>query len=468
MPFKSSFIEQKWTLASIWIHFLWISTLVDAGTVRVDDADSAISYSGSWQNGNGCSSCWAHPDAGQANGGTWHDAGYSTSADRAFEFTFKGTDIGVYGIVNNGRITDAQTQTNVPELIAYIDGASLGSHTQGVSGSDTYNYNVAMVQITRLSDSTHTLRIEVKAYRTLLFDYLEYTTEDVVASESTTGNTSTDTSTSSGLTTSNSQSSSTTSTSGASTGPSASGLPNGSSNNNNNQQSTIGVDASVGNGNPSTSGSTSKGLSTSSIIGISLGAIALILLVLFFALMRRRHNGRLKARSSYTGMLEPSTDGTSTIDPYIIPETSANSIMVNRSPRISSDGRLTTEESSQQHPDGAWLQMIGLGPPPTSSNALLQPPGAPSTLIVPRPTYLDTARGELNIQQQREQRRLQNANNRDQDDVDHSYIRTPPTEGRATGSSIRAMTAPPPYVWSPPVGMPPVMDDGEDAPDYQA
>ncbi|PVF98290.1 hypothetical protein CPB86DRAFT_873475 [Serendipita vermifera] len=470
MPFKLSFHGQKWISVAFWIQLFWLSAVVDAGTVTVDDADSAISYSGAWQNGNGCSSCWAHPDAGQAHGGTWHDAGFSATTDRAFEFTFRGTQMNIYGIIAD--FSDTQTQPNVPGFTTYIDGTSTGNIVRTPSRSNTYQYNVAMAQITGLSDSTHTLRIEVMAGRTFLFDYLEYTTVDAAPSN-TASSTSTDTSTTSGLTTSGTQSSSTGSTSGTATGPSASGQPNpNGGNNNGNQQNTVGVDAPVGDGNTSTSGSTSKGLNTSSVIGISFGAVALIVLVLFFVLMRRRHNRRLKARSSYTdtGMFAPSTDGTSTINPFTIPETSANSVIVNRSPRLSSDGRLTTEESSQRHPDGAWLQMVGLGAQSASNDAL---PGAPSTLIVPRPMRLNAARHELNMQQEREQRRRQNANNGDQDDDELSYIRTPPMDGRATASSIqagsiRAMTAPPPYVRSPPIGMPPVIDHGEDAPDYRA
>ncbi|PVF98286.1 hypothetical protein CPB86DRAFT_733251 [Serendipita vermifera] len=463
MPFELSFIGKQWNLTAIWIYLFWISTLVDAGTVRIDDADGAISYSGPWQNGNDCSSCWAHPDAGQAHEGTWHDAGYSNAADRALEFTFRGTQINGYALISDFSITVAN-QSNTPGCITYIDGASTGQFEISLSRTNSYQYNVPMVQITGLFDATHTLRIEVRPRFTLLFDYLVYTTADTESSNSSTG-TSTDTSTSSGSTISGSQYST-----GTSTGLSASGLPNG--NNNNNQQNTADVGAPVGNSNTSTGHNTSKGLSTSSTIGISLGAVALILLVIFFALMRRRHNRKLKARSPYIGIgvVEPSADGTNTIGPYNIPETSANSVIVNWSFRPSSDGRLTSEDSSQQHPDGAWLQMVGLGPPPTSNDALLQPPGAPSGLIVPRPMHLNAALNELDIQEQRERRRRQNTN---QDGEDYSYIRTPPVDGRATAnsiqaSSIRAMTAPPPYVRSPPIGMPLIMDDGDDTPDYRA
>jgi hypothetical protein len=202
--------------------------------------------------------------------------------------------------------------------------------------------------------------------------------------------------------------------------------------------------------------------------------------------MRLQHYRWHKARSSYTGTTTTSgrgffelgrsiTDRTGVIDPFTIPDTSSNSIYANYSPRLSSNERQTTEEM-KGHPDGTWLQMIGLGHPPASSSnnhGTLQnrssseggdasAAAAAAMLMVPRPMNLAAARHALNMQQQQQEH---------QHDDEHSYIRTPLTDGRLTASSMRAMTAPPPYVQSPLIRMlphPEVMDDRGEAPEYRA
>jgi hypothetical protein len=56
MQFNVPFNLSKWILTAIWVHLCWFGGLVDAGQVIVDDSDGAISYTGPWQQGNGCSS----------------------------------------------------------------------------------------------------------------------------------------------------------------------------------------------------------------------------------------------------------------------------------------------------------------------------------------------------------------------------------------------------------------------------
>jgi hypothetical protein len=131
--------------------------------------------------------CWAHPDGGQAHGGTWHDALIQSSGTRAFEYSFKGvyplkyeiykrlnlslvgTAVTVYGIVYDTKTDSMDTsQINVPGLGTYIDGSFRGNIVHYLGNSGAYQYNVAMSQITGLSDDTHTLRLEVMSHYTFM------------------------------------------------------------------------------------------------------------------------------------------------------------------------------------------------------------------------------------------------------------------------------------------------------------
>jgi hypothetical protein len=60
------------------------------------------------------------------------------------------------------------SQTNVPGFGTYVDGSLRGNIVRNLGGSGAYQYNVAMSQVTGLSDDTHTLRIEVMNGRTFI------------------------------------------------------------------------------------------------------------------------------------------------------------------------------------------------------------------------------------------------------------------------------------------------------------
>lgn len=65
------------------IQSLLLTTLVFSADVNVDDENSSVSYSpsGSWSEGNGCSTCALHPDSSNAFDGSWHDTTFQSGGD---------------------------------------------------------------------------------------------------------------------------------------------------------------------------------------------------------------------------------------------------------------------------------------------------------------------------------------------------------------------------------------------------
>jgi hypothetical protein len=257
---------------------------------------------------------------------------------------------------------------------------------------------------------------------------LVYTTSDDPAS-----NSASDSSTSSN--TSQSSQSSTSSTSQSSSP--GSGYSGAAPTNTINQQQPSG-NAPVGN---TTSTDPSNRLDTSAIVGISLGAVCTLLLVVVLALWRIHRKRRRNAESRYapTTYFDPtqSSTGTSTEPFAILPLSPSNHAHAYQSSGTSTH----VVGGTSDHPDAPWLQMVGLG----SRHA---DPSVP-TLVTPRPINLHTAQNEYHDQQERRQRQRHDLHE-GEELPDHDYIQTPFTDGRMTATS-RTMTAPPPYIRSPPV-----------------
>jgi cytoskeletal protein RodZ len=261
------------------------------------------------------------------------------------------------------------------------------------------------------------------------FDYLVYTTSEDSASNSA--------SDSSSLSSTSQSSQSSTSSTSQSSSSTASGY-SGAAQTNTVSQQQHSTDVPVGN---TSSTNASNHLGTSTIVGISLGAVCTLLLVVVLALWRIHRKRRRNAESRYapTTYLDPtqSSTGNSTEPFAILPPSPSSNAHAYRSSGTSTHVAGDTSD----HPDAPWLQMVGLG-----SRHL--DPSVP-TLVTPRPVNLHTAQNEYHDQQERRQRQRHDLLE-GEELPDHDYIQTPFTDGRMTATS-RTMTAPPPYIRSPPV-----------------
>ncbi|KAL5512946.1 hypothetical protein ACEPAH_3344 [Sanghuangporus vaninii] len=154
-----------------------------AAEVFVDDNASSVIYSpsGSWQEGNGCSTCSLKPDAGSTFGGTWHDTTFLTDGStRTINLAFTGVAISAYFIVPDRPQGIASVDTS---LIFSLDGVQVSSYNHTPSDSSDFLYNQSLFSTNGLISSEHTLEVNASAdanggSTSVLFDYFVYTTED--------------------------------------------------------------------------------------------------------------------------------------------------------------------------------------------------------------------------------------------------------------------------------------------------
>lgn len=148
---------------------------VCAGNITVDDANSDLQFSTEWRIGQTCGNiCHLHPDLNFAYGRTWHDA-TRNAGDRpvTVNYTFKGTDLYVYGIMSN--VVMDNTVSNV-NLILKIDDADVASFAFQPLDLNSYQYNTSVFAVHDLSDESHRMSVVLQPNSQFSFDYLIYTT----------------------------------------------------------------------------------------------------------------------------------------------------------------------------------------------------------------------------------------------------------------------------------------------------
>ncbi|KAH8832029.1 hypothetical protein DL96DRAFT_1678277 [Flagelloscypha sp. PMI_526] len=143
---------------------------------KVEDTADTIKYSckgGGWEDPT-CSGCMVVPDVQQASGGTWHACTYNPGDPLMyFELPFRGTGIEVYAILANTVSGNPTTDTLASFFLDdEVDGDPF-YHAHDSSSDFEYDYRI--YSTTGLSQSKHTLRVEVpqsdQMSSWLAFDY---------------------------------------------------------------------------------------------------------------------------------------------------------------------------------------------------------------------------------------------------------------------------------------------------------
>ena len=183
------------------ITVFWVFPLVFSIQVNrtIDDTygDSAtglqVVYSVFWNTGQLCPGCAVQPNPAEAFAGSWHDTTSSAIPHNAtmkfvgmarFRFACRGTSaesvtgtaIWVYGILVNSGASGVTIYTNASfELDGYIVGTY---HHIPDPSDDKYLYNVTVFSQHGLSNTEHTLLINVQSgseTSLFLFDWAIYT-----------------------------------------------------------------------------------------------------------------------------------------------------------------------------------------------------------------------------------------------------------------------------------------------------
>lgn len=144
-----------------------------AGNITVDDANSNLLYSSAWRVGQTCTVCLLHPDPNYVYDRTWHDTTRIGSDPVTVNYTFKGTDLYVYGIMSN--VVNDIIISNV-NLILNIDGVDIAAFAFQPLNLNSYSYNTNVFAIHGLSDVSHRMSIALQPRSQFHFDYLIYTT----------------------------------------------------------------------------------------------------------------------------------------------------------------------------------------------------------------------------------------------------------------------------------------------------
>ncbi|PCH33252.1 hypothetical protein WOLCODRAFT_141572 [Wolfiporia cocos MD-104 SS10] len=171
----SSSIGSHFVSATILLNVTVDDTIPNAGT-----GDKFV-YAGSWNLGQDCSGCVAHPDAEFAYYGTWHDSTYLPSTDATTvnaSLSFNGTALYVYCIVFHS----SDNPDGYTNLWFYLDDEQVGNFTQVPSGNGAnVSYNVLVYDNDRIPWGTHTFTLvngDPSGQASLvLLDYAIYTTQ---------------------------------------------------------------------------------------------------------------------------------------------------------------------------------------------------------------------------------------------------------------------------------------------------
>ncbi|KAI0090028.1 hypothetical protein BDY19DRAFT_888760 [Irpex rosettiformis] len=154
--------------------------------VTVDDAEidngvSRITYSDptTWKEGNGCTSCAAHPSTDNVFDKTWHDTSFPTNGTygdlRNASLVFNGSAIYVYCIISHS----LDNPFGNSDMTFYIDDEVVGNYALYPNGDPTYDFNVPVYTNDSISPGVHSFRLQGGSiggqWSIVLLDYIVYT-----------------------------------------------------------------------------------------------------------------------------------------------------------------------------------------------------------------------------------------------------------------------------------------------------
>ena len=146
---------------------------------------------GPWTQGSNCTQCGVSPafvQASHAYNGTWHDATYasqklpSSNSGVSVAFNFTGTAVYVYNIlVNQIPFVLPGVVTTFTNLTFHIDDELVGNFTHIPDNTLNVMYKHLVYSNVSLANTHHTLEIRASGGKSslVLFDYAEYTAEDL-------------------------------------------------------------------------------------------------------------------------------------------------------------------------------------------------------------------------------------------------------------------------------------------------
>ncbi|EMD41385.1 hypothetical protein CERSUDRAFT_89951 [Gelatoporia subvermispora B] len=182
-----------------------LSTSATPFNATIDDTNgdsltgAMVTYSppASWFSVSDCESCGKECeglcpddiDTSRAEDSTWHGSQFwpgDSSTSMNATMTFRGTALYAYCILN--------ADLGNSDMIFYLDGEQAGTYTYNfVDGSDVYHYSALVLQLESLSDENHifTLSNGQRSFgngqpSSVIFDFVQYTKDDLSISSSST------------------------------------------------------------------------------------------------------------------------------------------------------------------------------------------------------------------------------------------------------------------------------------------
>ncbi|KAI9059942.1 hypothetical protein FKP32DRAFT_1633776 [Trametes sanguinea] len=139
-----------------------------------------------WTTGQTCPGCGIHPgevDPDKTFQGTWTDSTYHPGQpDRVIMASFAGTAVYVYNLIANS-FPYITTETN---MSFSIDGTYMGQYTHLPDSSQTILYDICVFSTSNLANKPHTLEMRANGPTAslILFDYIIYTVDEPITSDS--------------------------------------------------------------------------------------------------------------------------------------------------------------------------------------------------------------------------------------------------------------------------------------------